>query len=1100
MPVKRERSETAPGEKIGLTSKVVALFLTSHLSLLFIIGAFLAGALALVDIPREEEPQIVVPMADVFVSFPGASAVEIERLVATPLESLLWEVDGVEHVYSVSRPGEAMVSVRFFVGEDRERSIVKLYNKIMSHQDEIPPGVSGWIVKPVEIDDVPIVTLTLYGSGQDGFGLRRVAEELLDRLRRVPDTGKAFIAGGYRRQVRVLIDPQRLSAHQLDFLAVERSLRAANVNGLSGEMTSGNRTSLVETGPFFRSAGEVADAVIGTEGGRPVYLRDVADVRDGPEETRSYTRIGFGPASDQKDTSPSESQAVTLAIAKRKGSNAVRVADSVLREVDRLKGSVIPDGVEVYVSRNYGETANEKVNELVRHLFIAIVTIVILVAIALGWREALIIAVAVPMTLALTILGDWLLGYSINRVTLFALILSLGLLADDPIVDVENIHRRLSLKNLPPYRAVLAAVEEIRPPTVLATLTVIMSFLSMLKITGMTGPYMQPMPFNVTLAMLASLVIAFTVTPWAAYRLLRHEHAEPEIVDESGIKGGPPSLYRRVMTPLLLDRNKAYLVLAGVGVAFVASVLLAVLGLVPMKMLPFDNKNELQLVVDMPEGTPLEQTDAVSRELEGLLARVPEVEAWQTYVGEASPFDFNGFVRHYYLRRAPNESDIRINLAPKGRRAQQSHAIGLRIRPEVDRIARRFGANVKIVEVPPGPPVMSTLVAEVYAPPGGTFEEQRGAARAVRKGFEKEAGVVDVDDTLEADQTKVNVFVDREKAALHGLTVEAIEKVVRAALAGEEVGTLHKERERFPLPIVLRLPRAERSHPDDLKRLYLRGEKGEMVPLSELVRVSEGLDAQSRWHKDLKPVIFVTGETAGRSPVDAILSLQRHFSLNPLPPGYSIFWRGEGEWEITVNVFRDLGIAFGIALLGIYILLVAQTGSLGIPLVIMAAIPLTLIGIMPGFYLLNLFFSGRAGPYTTPIFFTATGMIGMIALAGIVVRNAIILIDFIRKRVAEGAGLFEAVIASGEVRLRPILLTAGAVLFGAWVITLDPIFSGLAWSFIFGLFASTLFTLIVVPLIYFLIYQDRGERNGLPGANGDSGVYSSPLKTKEVAS
>ncbi|HET6369924.1 MAG TPA: efflux RND transporter permease subunit [Nitrospiria bacterium] len=931
MPGKRERSEAGPGEKIGFTSKVVSLFLTSHLSLLFIIGAFLAGALALVDIPREEEPQIVVPMADVFVSFPGASAVETERLVATPLESLLWEIDGVEHVYSVSRPGEAMVTVRFFVGEDRERSIVKLYNKIMSHQDEIPPGVSGWVVKPVEIDDVPIVTLTLYGSGQDGFGLRRVAEELLDRLRRVPDTGKAFIAGGYRRQVRVLIDPQRLSAHHLDFLAVDRSLRATNVNGQSGEMTAGNRTSLVETGPFFRSAGEVADAVIGAEGGRPVYLRDVAEVRDGPEETQSYTRIGFGPASEQKASSLSErqaeSQAVTLAIAKRKGSNAVRVADSVLLEVDRLKGSVIPDGVNVYVSRNYGETANEKVNELVRHLFIAIVTIVILVAIALGWREALIIAVAVPMTLALTILGDWLLGYTINRVTLFALILSLGLLADDPIVDVENIHRRLSLKNLPPYKAVLAAVEEIRPPTVLATLTVIMSFLAMLKITGMMGPYMQPMPFNVTLAMLASLVIAFTVTPWAAYRLLRHERAEPEIVDESGKRGEPPSLYRRVMTPLLLDRKKAYLVLAGVGVAFVASVLLAALGLVPMKMLPFDNKNELQLIVDMPEGTPLEQTDAVSRELEGLLARVPEVEAWQTYVGVASPFDFNGFVRHYYLRRGSNEADLRINLAPKGRRAQQSHAIGLRIRPEVDRIARRFGANVKIVEVPPGPPVMSTLVAEVYAPPGGTFEEHRDTARAVRAGFEKEAGVVDVDDTLEADQAKVNVFVDREKAALHGLTVEEIEKVVRTALAGEEVGTLHKERERFPLPIVLRLPRAERSHPDDLKRLYLKGEKGEMVPLSELVRVSVGSEGQSRWHKDLKPVIFVTGETAGRSPVDAILSLQRHFSSNPLPAGYSIFWRGEGEWEITVNVFRDLGIAFGIALLGIYLLLVAQTGS-----------------------------------------------------------------------------------------------------------------------------------------------------------------------------
>ncbi len=1076
------------GETLGLAARVVKVFLTSRLSILFMIASLLSGILALLVTPREEEPQIEVPVADILVTAPGATAAEVEKLAAKPLESLLWEIDGVEYVYSVSRPGMAIGTVRFFVGEDREKALIKIYNKMMSNLDRIPPIVDRWIVKPIGIDDVPIVSLTFYpqeGSDLDDHDLRRIAEEVLARLQEIANTSRSFIVGGRPRQVRVLLDPERLAAHNLCALEVGRALAGQNVNVPAGSLRYFNQEILVDVGPFFHRPEEVEEAVVGVYQGRPVYVRDVARVVDGPGEFESYTRIGFGPAAAEHGRASAlvpggpaepgdERPAVTLAIAKRKGSNAVRVAERILKRVQELRGEILPKGVAVQVTRNYGKTANEKVNELVKHLGIAVATIVVLIAFALGWREALIVALAVPLTLAVTLLGDLIVGYTINRVTLFALILSLGLLVDDPIVDVENIHRHFRLRTHPPLEATLYAVDEVRPPVILATFTVIVSFLPMFFVTGMMGPYMRPMPFNVPMAMLMSLVVAFTVTPWASYHLLKREYDRP--AEPAGAEHEEAhrlkAMYRKILLPMLDRPGLGLAFLAAVFGAFLLSIGLVFLGLVPLKMLPYDNKSELQIVIDMPEGTTLEKTDAAARALGTYLATVSEVVDFETYVGTAGPFDFNGMVRQYYLRQGDHVADIRVNLVDKHARAHQSHEIALRIRPAVETIGRRYGANVKIVEMPPGPPVFATIVAEVYGPEDASYAELEQAAGAVRTLFEETEGVVDVDDSTEADQDKIRFLVDRDKAALHGIAPEAIARCVQMALDGQPAGTVHLEGERNPLSILLRLPEAMRSHPADMLRIYVKGAQGEMVSLAELGRIERTKAEKSIYHKNLRPVVYVMGETAGVSPAVAILSMQKRLKERPLPHGFEVNWRGEGEWKITLDVFRDLGIAFGVALALIYVLLVAQTGSLVIPVIIMVAIPLTVIGILPGFTLLNLLLDRPIGPYGTPVFFTATGMIGMIALAGIVVRNSIILIDFIHVLMDRGhKSLKEAIIEAGAVRTRPILLTAGAALFGSWVITLDPIFSGLAWSFIFGIFASTLFSLLVVPVFYYLVYR-----------------------------
>ncbi|MDF9392551.1 MULTISPECIES: efflux RND transporter permease subunit [Methylococcus] len=1062
----------------GLTAAIVRIFITSKLSLVFLIASFLLGAAALLLTPREEEPQIVVPVADVFISAPGASAEEVEKLVATPLESRLREIDGVEYVYSASRAGEAMVTVRFYVGEDREDSLLKVWSKLMSNKDAIPSIVESWLVKPVEIDDVPILTFTLSSSNPlyDAATLRRLADEMKDKLSSREDTGRIYVVGGQRRTVRIHPDPARLAAHGLDLGSLMQALRGANVKLEAGSFDRANRSVDLEAGPHYASAGEVADTAVGHRDGRVVRLREVAEVIDGPAEVESYTRIGFGAAAAESRSvgqnavarPGEERQAVTLAVAKRRGANAVSVSERVIEEVKGLYGTLIPEDVTVTISRDYGETANHKVNELVKHLFIAIVTIIVLLAFALGPKEAFIVALAVPMTLGITLLFDLVFGYTINRVTLFALILSLGLLVDDPIVDVENIFRHFKLRREPPLEAAITAVDEVRPPTIFATFTVIVSFLPMFFITGMMGPYMAPMAFNVPIAMLMSLLVAFTVTPWASYYLLKSEYGTGEAA--YSLQDSPIyKFYHRTLGALVLRPGRAKLFIWLMVGALVASSLLAVTRVVPLKLLPFDNKNELQLVIDMPRDASLERTDAVARALGEYLARVNEVTDFETYVGLASPMDFNGMVRHYYLRRGGHVGEIRISLLPKERREQQSHEIALRLRPEVERIAARFGAKAKIVETPPGPPVLSTFVAEVYGPLNAEPAELERVTERVRDDIAGIAGMVDVDDLVDEPKTLIRYRVDRDKAALNGLSVAALAEALQAATAGYPIGTVHVRGEREPLEIVIRLPRAERSSMAELMTLEVRGADGRLVPLGELGTLVEDQADRVIYHKNLLRLNYVTAEMAGRTPVEAVLDWGDIEKARPLPAGYKVDLAGEGEWKITVDVFRDLGLAFGAALVMIYVLLVAQTGSLGMPLVIMVAIPLTIIGIMPGFWLLNLLFTSPVAGYDNPILFTATGMIGMIALAGIVVRNSIILIDFIERLREQGRPLFDALVEAGATRLRPIFLTAGAAMFGSFVITLDPIFSGLAWSFIFGIFASTLFTLWVVPVVYWMI-------------------------------
>ncbi len=1059
-------------KKHTFATRIVDHFLEGNLSVILILLAVLAGIAALTLTPREEEPQIVVPLADVYVHMPGASAAEVEKQVATRLEKLLWQVDGVEYVYSMSRPDLAIVTVRFFVGEDRIASLVKLHNKISTHTDIVPPGVTGWVIRPIEVDDVPIVNLTLYSDTQSDHMLRRVAEEAVDRLQAVKDTSKTEVIGGRPRQIRVEIDPAALAARHLDILSVQQALNAANLELASGNFQQHNQEILVRGGGFLTSAAEVSNLIIAVSDDAPVYLSDVASITDGMAEPDSYTRLRFGPAEGDGQTGK-EYQAVHIAVSKKKGTNAVSVAKDVIAKLHSLQGDVIPDDIQVRVTRNYGETANHKVNELITHLVIAIVTVLALVLFALGWREALIVAVSIPIIYSLTLLVNYWFGYTINRVTLFALVLALGLLVDDPIVDVENIYRHFKMKKEPPREAVLTAVDEVRPPVIVATLAVILSFLPMLFITGMMGPYMRPMAVNLPLTMVMSLLVAFTVTPWMTYHVLKGEYGKGE--EETFVLENTRTyrIYRKLLMPFIEHRGLAWLLILVVMALFLVSVAMPALNLVPLKMLPFDNKNEFQLVIDMPEGVSLEVTDAVTRDLEDYLATVNEVTDFEAYVGTASAVDFNGMVRHYYMRQGANLADIRVNIVPKGERAEQSHELTLRLRDDLTAIAHKHGALLKIVELPPGPPVISTLTAEVYAEDGIDYAGQLAAAEIIRERMAQEDKVVDVDTSIEYPQRQLQFVPDRDKLSLAGVSTADVARTLGIAMSGAQVGTLHIDSERNPLPIVLRLPLDKRSSIAALDNLQLRGQQGNLIHLSELGDFVEQTLEPTIYHKNLKRVSYVFGEMAGKSPVNAILNLQSHFNDSPLPHGTSVVWSGEGEWNITIDVFRDLGIAFGAAMVLIYLLLLIETGSYVMPLIIMAAIPLTMIGIMPGFWLLNLIANNPVGGYDTPVFFTATAMIGMIALAGIVVRNSIILIDFIHHGVKRGLPLQEALIESGAVRLRPILLTAGAALLGNWIITLDPIFSGLAWSIIFGVFASTAFTLIVIPVVYWLIYGKK---------------------------
>ncbi|HUT14021.1 MAG TPA: efflux RND transporter permease subunit [Thermoguttaceae bacterium] len=1117
-------------EKTPLSTRLVEVFLRGDVAVLLIVVSLALGVVALWLTPREEEPQIVVPLADVIVKAPGLSAAQVEEKVTTRLEKLLYQIDGVEYVYSMSRPGEAVVTVRFYVGEDREDSIVKLYNKIQSNTDQVPPGVSDWVVKPVEVDDVPIVNVTLWSDETELYGdheLRRVAEQLQNELQAIPDTNRVWVIAGRPRQIRVELDPAQLAARKTSVMQVAEALRASNVQVRAGSFEQQNTEFVVEAGTFVRHAWDLENLVINLAGNRPVYLKNVARVIDGPAEVDNYSWIGFGPAAasphePKEETASAELTppdgklypAVHIAVAKKKGSNAVWVADAVARRMNELAPAYLPDGVHYRITRDYGETANEKVNELVEGLAIAVLTVIGLIGVVLGWRPALVIALAIPVCYSVTLFINLLAGYTINRVTLFALILSLGLLVDDPITDVENIARYFSMRVASARKSVLQAIQEVRPALILSTLAIIASFLPLIFITGMMGPYMAPMALNVPLTVSVSTLVAFLITPWLAMVALRKLHERRGEEESFDLTTRPIyRISRAVLVPILDRRWMAWATLGVVAVLLAAAITLPAFRVVPLKMLPYDNKNEFQVVVDMPEGTTLEQTNTVTERLAEYLAGVAEVRDFQLYVGLASPMDFNGMVRHYFLRRGPNVADIRVNLAPKERRAEQSHDILLRIRRELTHLADEQGAKIKLVEVPPGPPVLATITAEVYGPPHAGHDELIAAARRVEARMAREEGVVDVDLSAEEYQTRWIFETDKTKAAHSGVSTRNIADTLQSALSGLPATVLQEPGEVDPLWVELRVPRSARSATDDLEELYVIGQQGQLVQIGALGRFVEVPEDKTIYRKNLNRVVFVYGEVAGRPPADAIVDMQtdrRKDGTDPppaaattirpadertwlspgggdfwsMPAGFEVEWAGEGEWKITLDVFRDLGLAFGAALVGIFVILMFQTGSRVLPVVIMLAIPLTLIGIMPGFWLLNVLLDrpagSQAGGYPTPVFLTATAMIGMIALSGIVVRNSLVLIDFIHHGLADGLPLREAIIRSVAVRTRPILLTAGTTLLGNWVITLDPIFSGLAWAIIFGILTSTAFTLIVIPVVYWLLYAGKQVGQGSP--------------------
>jgi multidrug efflux pump subunit AcrB len=1064
----------------GFIIGIVRNFLKPSLSIMMIVISLLLGAAAIIITPREEEPQIVVPMADIYINVPGSSPGEVEQLAAAPLERLLWQIDGVEYVYSMSYRDMAVVTVRFFVGEDRENSLVKLRNKIEMNVDKVAPVIKGWVVKPIEIDDVPIVTLALYSEKYNDNELLRVGDEVLARLSEVKNISGTTLTGGRKREIQVSLSPERMSGLGVSLLEVYQALSASDAAITAGSFSQFNKEFKVIGNAFISSADEAAALVVGVSGDRPVYLRDIADIKDGPEEVASYSKISFSDAYRKErglQKSPPSCPAVTLALSKKKGTNAVAVSEDILKKIESFKGTVIPDDIHYVVTRNNGETAKGKVNELLDALFFAIVSVVVLLAITLGWKESMVVALSVPISFALALFVNYLFGYTINRVTLFALILSLGLVVDDPIMNVDNIQRNILKGVLKPFDATLFAVREVLNPVVMSTIAIMVCFIPLFFITGMMGPYMAPMAVNVPLTIFFSLTASLTVIPWLSHMLLKNlkpGQKTGEGHNSHDFKDTAISRFYRKMLGFFFEssRRRKGLALTIVGL-LVMSMLLAAFGLVPLKLLPFDNKNEFQLVIDMPEGSTLEQTESVVTKFEDYLRKVPEVTSMVSFTGISSPMDFNGMVRHYYLRSQGNLADIRVNLKDKKERDMQSHAIVLRLRSDLQAIADSEKASLKIVEVPPGPPVLSTLVAEVYGSPESSNKDLIEAGNKIKDVMKNEPFVTDIDSTDFEDRDRVEVTVDREKAALHGVRTQDIIMTLRGAVGGLIPAQVHLPGERKPLNIKIILPVSERSGVVRLSQVSVKAMDGSMVPLAELTTFKTAKDDQPLYHKNLEKVLFVTAEMAGRAPAEAVLSMEQKLKKLDLGKGIRVNWSGEGEWDITIRVFRDMGIAFAAALIGLYLILVIQSGSLSLPVLIMLAIPLTLLGIMPGFFLLNLISGETINGFKNPIFFTATSMIGMIALGGIVIRNSLILIEFIQDSIKAGMEFKEALYQSGAMRLRPILLTAITAAIGAVPITLDPVFSGLAWSLIFGLFASTLFTLIVIPVAYYALYADK---------------------------
>lgn len=1071
--------------KSGLAGNIGKQFINSKLTPLLMIAFLVIGVYTAFLTPREEEPQIDVPIADIFIQYPGASSAEVESRVIKPLEKIVSNIPGVEYVYSTATAGQAFTVVRYFVGEDVERSIVKTYNEIEKHMDQMPPGISIPLVKTRSIDDVPVLGLTLWSENYNDYHLRRIAQELNNEIEKVEEVANTKVTGGRTRQVRVTVDKGRLDQYQLDILSVAHMIQVSNQQSQSGSFKRNDREFIVETGNFLTSEEEVKNLVVGVYQNSPVYLKQVAEVTDGPSEPFQHVSFGYGKGEEEHFSEyPSTYPAVTISVAKRKGADAMRVSETILKKVENLKSSLIPEDVNVTITRNYGETASHKVSELILHLLGAIIAVTIVVSLSMGWRGGLVVFLSVPVTFALTLFIYYLFGYTLNRITLFALVFVTGIVVDDSIIVAENMHRHFKMKKLPFFQAAIASLNEVGNPTILATFTVIAAVLPMAFVSGLMGPYMSPMPIGASVAMIFSLIVALIITPYLAYRLLRfetHKKEKPFILEETTIY----KWYSMSITPLLESSWKRWTFIGATTFLLLASVTLLYFKLVAVKMLPFDNKNEFQVVIDMPEGTTLERTGAVADDIAAFLREQPEIRHFQSYVGTSSPINFNGLVRHYDLRQSQSVGDIQVNLLDKSDRSIQSHAIAKKLRPEIQKIAAKYNANAKVVEVPPGPPVISTLVAEIYGP---SQEKQIEFAEKVKAIFQETEGVVDVDWYVEDDQREFKIEVDKEKAMLTGVNTDQVVKAIGMGLNGGDISYLYQEKEYENVPIRLRLGESERSSINDILGIKIKSASGQLVSLGDLVNVREQWQDKSIFHKNQKRLVYVTADVAGslESPVYSILDISEKLKEIELPEGYSfneyytaqpemednygLKW--DGEWHITYEVFRDLGAAFAVVLVIIYILITGWFQDFKVPVIMMIAIPLSLVGILVGHWMLG-------------AFFTATSMIGMIALAGIMVRNSVLLIDFVNLRLNEGVPLKQAVVEAGAVRTTPILLTAGTVVIGAIVILFDPIFQGLAISLMGGSIASTALTLLMVPLIYYMVEKKKYPEKPKPEFSGN---------------
>jgi multidrug efflux pump subunit AcrB len=1059
----------------GISGKIAHFFINSKLTILLMVALMIIGVYSSFLIPREEEPQINVPMADVMVGYPGASPTEVENRVAKPLEKIISNIKGVEHVHTMAMNGQALLIVQFYVGQDVERSYVKLYDELAKHEDMFPKGVYKPMVKTRSIDDVPMLGLTLWSEKMDDFQLRQIAEEVTSEVEKVKDVAITKEIGGSNRELKVVLDKDKMAENGVDALGIMGMIQANNGSSQSGSFVNNDQEYLVTTGKFLSSAEDVESLVVGVNKNMPVYLKQVATVKDGPSTARSYVSFGYGKANEKFKKDQSEYPAVTISIGKVKGADAMKISDKIIAKVEQLKKNLIPADVHVEVTRNYGETASDKVGELLLHLGIAIIAVTFLVILAMGWRGGLVVFFSVPLTFALTLFAYYLLGYTLNRITLFALVFVVGIVVDDSIIIAENMHRHFKMRRLPFKQAAIYAINEVGNPTILATFTVIAAILPMAFVSGMMGPYMSPMPIGASIAMILSLFVALTVTPYLGYHLLQEKEEQKHKHDEGMETSWVYKIYNKLERPLLDSNSKRRILLLITVVLLIGSVTMFFTKSVVVKMLPFDNKNEFQVVIDMPEGTTLERTAAVTKEIAQYLSTKPEVVDYQNYIGTSAPITFNGLVRHYDLRGGSNMADIQVNLLHKDERKLQSHDIAKEMRPEIQKIAKKYGANVKIIEVPPGPPVLSTLVAEIYGP---NYKEQIKVANQVKDILKNTSDIVDIDWTVEDNQVEYKLQVDKEKAMLNGIAPQQVVGNLTYLLKEYPVSNLYDENSYDNVGIVLSLDDKDKTSLQDIQNLKIKGSQGNMIPVSDLVKVVRDTLQKTIYRKDQKRVVYVTADMAGalESPVYAILGMNEKLAKMKVPKGYKVnelymeqpsdesdfTVKWDGEWQITLEVFRDLGVAFLVVIVIIYMLIVGWFQNFKTPMVMMLAIPLSLIGIVFGHWLLS-------------AFFTATSFIGMIALAGVMVRNSVLLIDFIEIRLNEGVPIKQAIIEAGAVRTTPILLTTGAVVIGASIILFDPIFQGLAISLVFGAIVSTVLTLLVVPVIYYITERKKWE-------------------------